>query len=102
MGNPTLEIIREILKGFEYDRCLLYGSQARGDATPGSDYDLMIIIHREMSIPDRMTMATHIRKLLALKFINADVVVKPASEVESHRNFAGSLIRNVMLEGVSI
>jgi len=38
------EIVQEIVRVAEPDRVILFGSQARGDAHPESDYDFLIVL----------------------------------------------------------
>lgn len=43
LGDPTLDqITRPIIERFGPQRIVLFGSRARGDARPDSDYDLMV------------------------------------------------------------
>jgi predicted nucleotidyltransferase len=41
--SPLPEIIRRIVSVIDPDRIILFGSRARGDANPESDYDLLVI-----------------------------------------------------------
>ena len=44
-NDPVLaEIVRRLLKAYEPQRIYLFGSKARGDAGPDSDYDLMVVV----------------------------------------------------------
>jgi predicted nucleotidyltransferase len=36
------------LYGPRFDRLLLFGSQARGDAAEGSDVDVLVVLHGEV------------------------------------------------------
>jgi predicted nucleotidyltransferase len=43
-ADPTLaEIVRRLIAAIDPDRIILFGSRARGDASPDSDYDLLIV-----------------------------------------------------------
>ena len=43
--DPVLaDIVRRLVETFEPERIYLFGSKARGDEGPGSDYDLMVIV----------------------------------------------------------
>jgi predicted nucleotidyltransferase len=47
MDDPVISKFREILKrayGPRVERAVLYGSRARGDAKPGSDYDIAVFL----------------------------------------------------------
>jgi predicted nucleotidyltransferase len=43
-AQPAVDdIVRDIARGFEPDKIILFGSHARGDARPGSDIDLLVL-----------------------------------------------------------
>lgn len=43
--DPTLaEVVRRLVSAYQPERVYLFGSQARGDVGPDSDYDLMIVV----------------------------------------------------------
>ena len=44
---PVLEdAVSRLVKGLKAERIYLFGSQARGDASQGSDYDLLVVVPR--------------------------------------------------------
>ena len=44
--DPVLNnIVDRLVSTFQPDRIYLFGSKARGEDTPHSDYDLMVIVH---------------------------------------------------------
>ncbi|MBW1953738.1 MAG: nucleotidyltransferase domain-containing protein, partial [Deltaproteobacteria bacterium] len=38
------EMVRRLVAAFQPERIYLYGSRARGEAGPDSDYDLMLVV----------------------------------------------------------
>lgn len=42
-------IIKNALKGIDYEKIILFGSRARGDNRKDSDFDLMIIFKSDLS-----------------------------------------------------
>jgi predicted nucleotidyltransferase len=43
--DPTLaEIVRRLVAAYQPERIYLFGSVARGEAGPDSDYDLLVIV----------------------------------------------------------
>ena len=53
VADPILDRFRQALKemyGERLDRAVLFGSRARGDARPDSDYDVAVFLK---SLPDR-------------------------------------------------
>ncbi len=43
LDDPLVEAVRRIVERFKPKLIILFGSRARGDWVPGSDYDLLII-----------------------------------------------------------
>src|ERR1017187_289716 len=44
-GDPVLaEVVRRLLEAYRPERIWLFGSVARGEAGPDSDYDLMVVV----------------------------------------------------------
>lgn len=54
MNNSVLDSIRELLAQTlpPYATAMLYGSQARGDAHRGSDWDILIVMDKDKLLPD--------------------------------------------------
>ncbi len=43
------EIVRRLTEAFQPERIYLFGSKARGESGPDSDYDLLIVVPDEAS-----------------------------------------------------
>lgn len=52
--DPGLAKIVRLLQSYEPERIILFGSRARGEADPQSDYDLIVIKHTERPFLDRL------------------------------------------------
>ena len=54
MNKSVLDSIRELLAQTlpPYATAMLYGSQARGDAHRGSDWDILIVMDKDKLLPD--------------------------------------------------
>jgi len=90
----------ETLYGPRLVRMVLYGSQARGDAEPGSDIDVLVVLNGEVD-PCREIDRT-LDDVVNLSFEH-DVVISCVFMDEHrfrHRN--GPLLRNIRREGVAI
>ncbi len=94
--------IIETLSIVAYEKIILFGSQARGDNSKQSDIDLLIILKRDTSISDKIRLSTQIRKNLAEKMIDADILIKDKTDVDYLRDKTGSVVRNALIEGVSL
>jgi len=91
------EIVRRLVETLQPERIYLFGSRARGDARPDSDYDLLAVVPAS-------DLAPHQRDLLAFRALCGvaapkDVVVYTREEFESRSRAASSLPATVLREG---
>lgn len=99
LGDPALtEIVRRLAQAYEPEKIYLFGSLARGDADPDSDYDLMVIVP-DSAPPERR------RSRLAYQVLRgtgaaADVLVWAKSSFERRLHVVASLPATVAREGV--
>src|SRR5437660_3637637 len=66
------EMTRRIVDQFHPVRVILFGSQARGDASPDSDVDLLVVLD---AAPDERRAAIEIRRALRGIPVCKDVIV---------------------------
>jgi predicted nucleotidyltransferase len=90
-------IVRSLIEAYQPERIYLFGSCARGEAGPDSDYDLLIIV------PDSAP-AKRQRSRLAYEVLweigkAADVLVCTRRHFESRLHLAASLPATVAREG---
>lgn len=96
--EPMLaEIIRRLVAAYQPERIYLFGSIARGDAGPDSDYDLLVIVPDDAP-PERR------RSRLAYETLRgtgaaADVLICTRSYFEARRHLRASLPGTVLREG---
>jgi predicted nucleotidyltransferase len=89
----------EELYGPRLVRLVLFGSQARGDAEPGSDIDVLVVLRGEVNAGEEIRRTGRIVADLSLA---NDVVVSCVFMDEHrfiHRN--GPLLRNIRREGIA-
>lgn len=91
------EIVRRLVAAYEPERIYLFGSKARGDAGPDSDYDLMVVV------PDDAPPARR-RSRLAYEALRgtgraADVLVCTRSSFDSRLHVRASLPAAIVSEG---
>ncbi len=104
----TLQIIKsEISKLiFEMDipleKIILFGSRARGDFTKQSDWDILIVVSKDITIKEKMELMDKIITRLSDCYIPCDVIIKSVKEMEYYKDFIGSVTREAMKEGVVI
>lgn len=90
------EITRRIVAVSDPQQIILFGSQARGEAGPDSDLDLLVI-KDEVASP--RAEAARIYRALAGLSTPVDVVVARSDYVRRHRDLIGTVVRPALREG---
>ncbi|MCK4765375.1 MAG: nucleotidyltransferase domain-containing protein [Candidatus Aminicenantes bacterium] len=82
---------------------IFFGSRARGEYTEESDFDILIIVHRENIERKKLTaLQSKIKRLCAKAGLDADIIVRSRSYTEEMRNFPGNIIHSAFQTGVPI
>lgn len=98
-SDPVLsEVVRRLVEAYSPERIYLFGSVARGEAGPDSDYDIMVIVPDDEP-PERLRSRLAYRALRGTGTA-ADVVVWPRSSFERRARVAASLPATVSREGM--
>ena len=92
------EIVSRLSKGLSAERIYLFGSQAEGRATPGSDYDLLVIVPYS-NLPRHQREALSYDLLWGLT-IPVDVIVLTRDEFRRQTRVKTSLAANVQSSGI--
>jgi predicted nucleotidyltransferase len=96
-NEPLAEIVRTLVEAYRPERVYLFGSSARGEAGPDSDYDLLIIVPD--SAPARRQRSRLAYEVLWETGKAADVLVCTRGYFESRLHLAASLPATVVREG---
>ena len=98
MNNIGLleQITRTIIERFHPRRIILFGSQARGEATSESDLDLFIEMETQARPPER---AVEVSSIFGLRPWSLDVFVYTPEEVQRLRKINGTLVSVTEAEG---
>ena len=94
---PTIK--RRIVRRFKPERIVVFGSQARGDATSDSDLDLLVVVPDDR---DRRELVQSIRLALADVMVPKDVFVTTPSLAARYGDVIGTLVEPALREGVTI
>jgi len=96
--NPVLaEAVERLLRACQPERIYLFGSAARGDAGPDSDYDFMVIVP-DTAPPERRDCG---RAYMALRGLGIpkDVLVWTRGDFEEQLRLRASLPSTIAREG---
>jgi uncharacterized protein len=91
------EVVRRLVEAYEPERIFLFGSIARGDAGPDSDYDLLVIIPDDAPLERKRSRLAYER--LWGTGAAADVLVWTKSYFESRLHLKASLSATIAEEG---
>jgi predicted nucleotidyltransferase len=96
--EPKLaEIVRRLVEAYRPERIYLFGSVARGETGPDSDYDLLVVVPDEAP-PERKGSKLAYQALCGTGTA-ADVLVCTRSYFEARRHLRASLPGTVLREG---
>jgi predicted nucleotidyltransferase len=96
---PVLqEMVRRLKAAFSPERIYLFGSWARGEGTPDSDFDLLLVIP-DSSLPRYRRDQIAFRALTGIG-VSKDVLVLTRAEFDRQRSVVCSLPATVEREGL--
>ncbi len=96
--DPQLdEVLRRSVEAYAPETIYLFGSVARGDAGPDSDYDLLVVVPDGAPRERRSSRLAY--EALCGTGIAADVIVCTRSYFEERRRLRASLPGTVLREG---
>jgi hypothetical protein len=97
-GDPALsEVVRRLVEAYRPERIYLFGSVARGDAGPDSDYDILVVVRDDA--PEERRRSRLAYEVLWGTGVAADVLVWSLGQFESRVHLASSLPATVIREG---
>ncbi len=97
VDQRLIEAVRRIVAAGSPEKIILFGSRARGDARPDSDFDFLVI---EESERPRYERAVPYFSALAGLFPVEDVVVWTPQEIEAWSQVPNHFITKACREGV--
>ena len=98
LKDPVLdEIVRRLVDVYRPDRIYLFGSKARGDEGPDSDYDLLVLVPDDTE-PGQMRSRLAYDALWGLQ-TSADVLVWTKRSFDERLHLKASLPSTVVREG---
>jgi uncharacterized protein len=97
--NVIKKIIKAVLQVIVPEKIILFGSQARGQAGPNSDYDILII---KSGIKNKLNIEQDIYEKIIGIDESIDILVKTPENIDSDKNKTGSFIFRALKEGIVI
>ncbi len=94
------EIVRRLVQTYAPECVYLFGSEARGDAGPDSDYDILVIVPDDAD-PSRCRARAGYEALWGLER-SGDIVVCTRARFESRISAPWSIPQAVAREGVAL
>jgi predicted nucleotidyltransferase len=91
------EILRRLIATYTPERVYLFGSAARGDHGPDSDYDLLVVVSDDTP-PESRSSGRAYDALWGLE-VSTDVLVWTRSAFEARLHLQASLPATVVREG---
>jgi predicted nucleotidyltransferase len=90
------EMVRRIVERFDPEKIILFGSHARGDATPDSDVDLLVV----MPVQGRkIDAAVEIRVELHGMRVPKDIIVTTPEDFAWRKDIVGTIEYPAVREG---
>ena len=104
MTEVTQQVIedmaRAVVKAVDPEKIVLFGSHARGDASPGSDVDLLVVEREPFGrARSRRKEAARIRRALTAFSHPVDVLVYATEEVDEGKGSPNHVIGRSAREG---
>ena len=90
------EAVHALVQAFRPVRVVLFGSLARGDARPGSDLDLLVVLPH---VENHRASALAVRRVLTRLPVPVDIVVTTPEEAEQRHDSCWHVVGFAQREG---
>jgi len=99
--REILELIKATARTYLPDaEVLLFGSRARKDASPDSDYDILVITNLELDLKQKLSLKTNIRKELLKSGVRSDILIQSRKEIKTKKRLPRHIIKNILNEAI--
>ncbi len=94
------QMVKAIVEEVDPEQVILFGSHARGEATPDSDVDIIVVESRPFGHGrDRRAEETRLWRALAGFSVSKDILVYSRDEVEYWRDSLNHVLARALREG---
>jgi len=97
IANALEKITGRLVREFDPERIVLFGSHAWGRPEAGSDIDLLVIVSSSDDPPARRAARAY-RSLQGLE-IPTEIIVSTSAEIDRYRSVPASLTRRILEKG---
>lgn len=97
--SPAWPLLERVLREWEPERIHLFGSRARGEAHPESDWDFLVVVPDSSSAPDDPLVPWRLRRDSGVR---ADVVVYSSRDFNAERRVPNTLAYEATSTGVAL
>ena len=95
-----VDIVERLVQAFQPEQIYLFGSKARNEAGPDSDYDLMVVVPDDASLERRHSRLAY--EALRGTGTAADVLVSTRKRFNTRLRAAASLPATIVREGTLV
>jgi len=88
--------------GLSVLKIILFGSRVRNDFKKDSDWDLFVIIDKQIDFSQKRKITSAIRRRLAEADIPNDIIIQAESVVNNRKNNVGYLTYYAIKEGMEV
>ena len=98
--NRTIQrLVNEVVASVRPLRIIVFGSAARGDSSPDSDIDLLVVMPEGVH---RRRTAQRLYKEIRGIGVPFDVIVATPRDLERHRDNLGLIYRSILADGKEV
>jgi predicted nucleotidyltransferase len=95
------EVIKTTARKYIPDaEVVLFGSRSRMTHDSESDYDILIITHKNLSPGQKLPYKTRIRKELLISNIRSDILIQSHKEIEKKKKLPGHIIKTILNDSI--
>lgn len=96
---PAWPLLERVLREWQPERIQLFGSRARGEAHPESDWDFLVVVPDSCSASNDPLVPWRLRRDAGVR---ADVVVYSAQDFDAERTVPNTLAYEATSAGVAL
>jgi predicted nucleotidyltransferase len=103
----TLQLIKQVILeeagklGLEVEKVILFGSRARGEARPDSDYDILVVVKGRVDRRVRRELSARVStRIVRLLLVPVDLIVTSSERWREYSDVVGTVEEVAASEGV--